>query len=175
MLNREQVRYYLRKAYRLAQHNSHDPRTQNGAVIVDPDNDKVIGMGVNCFPYGVSTLPERMERPLKYSWMEHAERNAIYWAARNGSSTYGAIMYCPWFSCADCARSIIQAGISKVIGHKQVFEKYGSGPWDDSINIGNQMFKEAGVDTELYDGEIGNDPNYGVDIEIMLNGVKWRP
>lgn len=175
MINNKEARYYLRKAYRLAQHNSHDPRTQNGAVIVDPDNGKVIGMGVNCFPSGVHNYSERLERPAKYAWMEHAERNAIFWAAKNGNSTYGAIMYCPWFSCADCARSIIQAGISRVIGHKQVFEQYGSGPWDESINIGNQMFKEAGVITELYDGEIGNDSKYLAQLEIMLNGSKWRP
>lgn len=159
----------LRKAYCLAATLSQDPRTQNGAIIWDEEKNKIIGLGVNRLPNNVEYKKERLERPAKYSWIEHAERDAIYDAAYNGFCTNGATMFVPWFSCCDCARSIIQAGIKRVVGHKQIFEKYGSGSWDESIAIGNQMFLEAGIKTELYDGVVTND------VEIMLNGEVWKP
>ena len=76
----------------------------------------VVGYGTNHFPCGIEKKQERLERPLKYSLIEHAERDAIYDAAKSGKSTSGTIMYAPWFACADCGRAIIQAGISEVIG-----------------------------------------------------------
>jgi dCMP deaminase len=158
---------YLLDAYQYASWQSDDPRTQNGAILVK--DNKIIGMGVNRLPRGIEKLEKRLERPTKYQWIEHAERNAIFMAAREGHQTEGATLYCPWFACCDCARGIIEAGISKIIGHKQVFEQYGEGPWTESINIGNQMFKEAGIITELYDGPINTT------IEIILNGEKWKP
>lgn len=45
---------------------------------------------------------------------EHAERNAIAWAARNGVALEGAQLHCTHAPCLDCARSIINAGISCV-------------------------------------------------------------
>lgn len=44
----------------------------------------------------------------------HAEANAVYFAARNGISTQGAIMYCTTEPCVKCAEAIIQSGISEV-------------------------------------------------------------
>jgi dCMP deaminase len=49
--------------------------------------------------------------------MEHAERDAIYKAAFVGMQTEGATLYVPWFACADCARAIIAAGITRVVGN----------------------------------------------------------
>ena len=49
-------------------------------------------------------LPDRFQRPTKYMFFEHAERNAIFTAARHGIRTDGAIIYVQALPCVDCAR-----------------------------------------------------------------------
>ncbi len=158
---------YLRHAYRLAEMYSDDRDTKNGAVLISADGN-VIGVGVNCFPQGVNITPERLERPTKYAFMEHAERNAIYDACRRGESTLGSTMYCPWITCADCARAIIGAGIMEVVGHKQFCDRANIDRWKVSITYGFDMLREAGVGVRFYDGFIG-------DVEALFNGEVWRP
>ena len=47
-----------------------------------PDNE-IRSTGYNSFPKGLNDdLQERQERPEKYYWIEHAERNALYNAPR---------------------------------------------------------------------------------------------
>ena len=104
--------------YNIAQQvkeKSKDERTKVGAVIVGKDKE-IVSTGYNSFPRGiVDNRPERQERPEKYFWFEHAERNAIYNAARIGVSTKGCTMYLTCgIPCADCARGIINAGISRI-------------------------------------------------------------
>lgn len=45
----------------------------------------------------------------------HAEANAVYFAARNGVSTDGAIIYCTTEPCIKCAEAIVQSGIVECI------------------------------------------------------------
>lgn len=136
------VQEWMHLAYRLAL-QSPDPSTQTAAIIVG-DNDVILGSGCNTFPLNVSSHPERLERPVKYSYVEHAERNAVYDAARQGNSPYLATMYALWAACDDCARSIIQSGIKRVVTHSFYLEAENE-KWDDKINHAMQMFKEAGV------------------------------
>ena len=49
----------------------------------------------------------------------HAEMNAVVQAARIGVSVLGATMYCRMTPCAVCARSIITAGIKRVVCQKR--------------------------------------------------------
>jgi dCMP deaminase len=94
---------------------SKDPSTQVGAVIVGPDNE-VRSLGYNCFPRGVDDgFPGRLERPLKYRWVEHGERNAVYNAARVGIPLKGCRIYVSWIPCSDCARAIIQSGMVELV------------------------------------------------------------
>ena len=65
--------------------------------------------------FGVEARPERMERPEKYYWIEHAERSAIYEAARFGRPLEGATMYVTWFPCMDCARGIVETRIKALV------------------------------------------------------------
>ena len=52
---------------------SKDESTKVGCVIVGP-NHEIRSTGYNSFPRGViDSLPERQERPLKYSWKEALE------------------------------------------------------------------------------------------------------
>jgi dCMP deaminase len=161
------TREYLRIAYRTSSLYSDDPRTQNGAVLV-PVNDQPI-VGVNRLPDGVKKWAGRLERPAKYKWIEHAERVAILKAACQGVATEGATLYCPWFACPDCARAIIFAGITKVIGHRQAMDRK---LWADDIEIGNTMLDEHGVIREYFDGPVFDKDNYTI---IRFDGQLWTP
>lgn len=81
----------------------------------------------NRFPNGVAVKAERLERPAKYVFTEHAERNALYYCARYGISSNGLTMYLTWFPCADCARAIVQAGIRALVCYEPDWneERYG--------------------------------------------------
>ncbi len=88
-----------------------------GAVIVGPDHE-IRATGYNGLPRGVaSDDPARFDRASgeKFYWFEHAERNAIYNAARIGVPLIGCTIYINRFPCADCTRAIIQCGIDKII------------------------------------------------------------
>jgi dCMP deaminase len=164
---------FLKKAYEFAIEHSTDPSTQNGAVLVK--ESEIVASGANHFPRGVQELPERWQRPAKYQFVEHAERNAIFDAARNGVPTSGLTMYCPWFACADCARAIIQAGIVEVVGHYDPHAEYRFGQpvsdvWKNSIKVALGMLEEAGVKMRWIDDKILSDEQ-----TILFNGVSVSP
>lgn len=105
---------FMRLACEIAEW-SKDRSRKVGCVIVGQKNE-VRSVGYNGFPRGVDdSKAYRHERPMKYKWTEHAERNAIYNAARIGVSLDGCRMYLPWYPCMDCARAIVQSGISELI------------------------------------------------------------
>lgn len=123
---------------------SPDPSTQNAAFVVDPNSYEILTSDVNRFPNGVDYSDKRWERPLKYSIVEHAERNAIYQACKHGIKTEGKILVCPWFACADCARGIIQSGIKLAVGLPRTWEN--TNPrWKETCDIADMMLDEAGV------------------------------
>ena len=140
---------------------SKDLHTKAGCVIVGPDNE-VRSTGFNGFPRGVvdsETYPgdnyviterkilvaERTARPEKYIWTEHAERNAIYAAARMGTSLKGCKIYVTGLPCFDCCRAIIQAGITEVyiVKYDMEYQKKNNDKY--RFDATEQMFKEAGV------------------------------
>ena len=115
---------------------SYDPSTKVGAVIVD-DKHRVISMGYNGFPRGVRDLSRRYaDKETKHLYVCHAERNALDNAPM---SVEGCTMYVALLPCNECAKSIIQNGIAKVITHKPDRE--------DKFNweVTRTMFREAGV------------------------------
>ena len=141
---------YFRNLTHQIKLKSKDQTTQIGAVIVGKDRE-IVSTGYNSFPRGLSDNESyRQERPEKYYWFEHAERNAIYNAARIGVSTKGCTMYLSCgIPCADCARGIINAGICKVFVEKVDSTK---GPqWEESQERSKEMFREADVIVEYYD------------------------
>lgn len=130
---------------------SKDRSTQVGSVIVGGGN-QILTTGYNGFPRGVNdNIDSRYERPVKYRYIEHAERNAIYNAARYGIRLAGTTIYTPYYPCTDCARGIIQAGITTVVtpemldGDKQ--EDLLS-RWGDDFMISRVMLLEASVDIQ---------------------------
>lgn len=135
--------FYLQMADLVAS-RSKDRSAKIGAVLVK--NGAVISVGYNGFPRGVNDNVEaRHERPAKYAYTEHGERNSIYNAARAGVSTLGSTMYTQGVPCQDCARAAIQAGCSKVVAYWQANEKVFPG-WIESCKIGREMLEEAGVE-----------------------------
>jgi dCMP deaminase len=129
---------------------SKDRYTQIGAVVVGSDN-QIVSTGYNSFPRGINdSIDERQERPEKYYWFEHAERNSLYNAALIGVSTKGCTMYLTCgIPCSDCARGIINSGIKKI-----VCESLGGAVgnlWDEHAKRIIEMFNEAGVRIEYYE------------------------
>jgi dCMP deaminase len=82
---------------------------QVGAVLVARDGAEIVAY--NTFPQGIRDLEERHAGDGRFVWMEHAERNAIFAAARRGIATAGAHLTSTFFPCIDCARAIVQSGI----------------------------------------------------------------
>lgn len=125
---------------------SKDRSTQVGAVIVGAD--KTPGpYGFNGFPRAVDDeAAERHTRPQKYKWTEHAERNAIYNAARVGVALKGCTIYVTHLPCADCARAIVQVGIDRVVVDSASLADAGfADRWSEDERITKDMLDEVGV------------------------------
>ena len=85
---------------------SKDESTKVGCVIVGEDG-QIISTGYNSFVRGIDdNVNSRQERPEKYFWFEHAERNAIYNASRSGICLLNSTIYVPGIPCADCMRML---------------------------------------------------------------------
>jgi dCMP deaminase len=124
---------------------SKDPNTQIGCVIAGPAHE-IRSTGYNSLPRGIrDDVPERLERPTKYLWMEHAERNAIYNAARCGTPLEGCTLYVEIMPCMDCGRAIVQAGIRDVIISGARMSQYTSDYYDEHFRNVEALFQEAGV------------------------------
>ncbi|MDE1971072.1 MAG: CMP deaminase [Patescibacteria group bacterium] len=157
---------WLIKAYELAT-QSPDPSTQNGAIIVNR-HGVYSTEGYNTFPNGVAETPERLIRPKKYNYIEHAERDAIYRAAKFGIRTLDTTLYCPWFACYDCARAIICSGIAKVVGHQCMYDETPE-RWKTNVDEALDMLREAGVEIVMFQDPLPTAP------KIRFNGELWQP
>ena len=125
----------------LAAERSKDPNTQVGACIVDADN-RIVSTGYNGFPYGCSDndypwAREGDAQDTKYAYVVHAELNAILNA--RGRSVVGTTLYVALFPCNECAKAIIQSGITEVV---YLSDKYANTP---GTLISKRMLKSAGV------------------------------
>ncbi|WP_297406124.1 dCMP deaminase family protein [uncultured Cetobacterium sp.] len=100
----------------LSANRSKDPGTQVGACIVTPDK-RIVGVGYNGLPSGCDDDDFPWEREgdflhTKYAYVCHAELNAIL---NSTKSLKGCSIYVDLFPCNECAKSIIQSGISEII------------------------------------------------------------
>lgn len=122
---------------------SKDRSTKVGCVIVGPHRE-IRALGYNGFPRGADDTVEcRHERPLKYRWTEHAERNAVYNATLTGTSLEGCTAYVTVYPCTDCARALIQSGVRDVFVGSWCID---SGPqWDADFKVSGEMLAECNV------------------------------
>ena len=119
---------------------SKDPSTQVGTIAVR--NRTVIAQGYNGFPRNINDDERYNNRKIKYKYIVHSEMNAIFNAAENGVSLRDSTIYTVGLPvCHDCAKGLIQAGISRVVTPEQEIPEN----WQDSISSSISMFNEAGV------------------------------
>lgn len=124
---------YMRMAYIIAE-TSYAKRRRVGAVIVK--GNRIVSDGYNGTPSGFPNICEGEDgRTLPY--VLHAESNAILKAARYGGGVEGGTLYATTAPCIECAKLIIQAGISRVVYR----EEY-------RIMDGAALLKQAGIKTE---------------------------
>ncbi|MEB3214568.1 MAG: dCMP deaminase family protein [Leptolyngbyaceae bacterium] len=127
--------FFLELAEFVATKRSKDPSTKVGAVIADA-NHRIVSMGYNGFPRGVrDDACLYADREKKYQRVVHAELNAILNAGR---SVDGCTLYVwPLFTCNDCAKIVIQAGIKRVV--------YPRGGFRDDYATAMRMYAEVGI------------------------------
>lgn len=129
---------------------SKDQSTKVGALIIEPESRAPKSFGYNGFPRGIDDNDlSRHERPAKYFYSEHAERNAIYNCAKNGISTQNCILYTTNYPCADCTRAIIQSGISEIITLHPSQDFLSR--WKEEIHHSSIMLNEVGISITLFD------------------------
>lgn len=126
----------------LSSQRSKDPSTQVGACIVNSEN-RIMSVGYNGFPRGCSDDDFPWDRQgekqsdTKYPFVCHAELNAILNAG--GRSLAGCRIYVALFPCNECAKAIIQSGITEVI---YISDKYAN---TDGVFASKKMLNAAGV------------------------------
>lgn len=125
----------------LSAQRSKDPNTQVGACIVSSSN-RIMSVGYNGFPAGCSDDDFPWERTgddydTKYPYVCHAELNAIL--NHSGSDLRGSRIYVALFPCNECAKAIIQCGISEVV---YLSDKYAD-TW--GTRASKRMLEAAGV------------------------------
>lgn len=138
---------YFMGVAKLSGMRSKDPNTQVGCCIVSQDN-RILSMGYNGFPTGCSDdeFPWAREGNdpvhIKYLYTTHSELNAIL--NYRGTTLVGARLYVSLFPCNECAKAIIQSGISEVIYD---CDKYADTP---GVIASKRMMDAAGVKYHQY-------------------------
>ncbi len=120
------------------------PEVAVGAVITR--NRLVVAESANRIPPRLREFAgykkENIDSDNRYLVIEHAERAAIYTAFAAGKELAGATMYCTRFPCSDCARTIVWAGISRLVVARGIQEET---RWLKSQRVSRQMIRDAGV------------------------------
>ncbi|MDR3184677.1 MAG: dCMP deaminase family protein [Prevotellaceae bacterium] len=112
--------------------NSYCKRRQVGAIIVK--DRMIISDGYNGTPAGFENVCED-EEGLTKPYVLHAEANAITKVAKSNNSSEGATLYITTSPCMECAKLIIQAGITRVVYSNQY-----------RITDGIELLRRAGVE-----------------------------
>jgi len=132
---------------------SKDKSTKVGCVIVN-ERGLPLSWSYNGNPMGVLDTPERLERPLKYHYVAHAERNAIDLCRSSVENGYMFITHAP---CSSCAIGIIQSGIKTVTVDSINGTSNGASyvhvndKWKESVRHSQDMFREAEIIYQEYD------------------------
>lgn len=98
---------------------------------------RILVQGYNGAPSGMPHCVHVIDEPCITA--EHAERNAIAWAARNGVKLEGAEMHVTTSPCLSCAMAVVNVGIIRV---RWLFT------FRDEAGI--QLLTDAKVDGRIY-------------------------
>jgi dCMP deaminase len=135
--NEKQLRYdrvYLKMAETWAS-LSHCNRKQVGALIVK--DGMIISDGYNGTPSGFDNCCED-DNGNTHWYVLHAEANAILKVSKSTNSALGATLYLTLSPCKECAKLILQAGITRVVFKNEYKD-----------NSGINFLREAGVDVQV--------------------------
>ena len=121
-----------------------------GAVLVARDGTEIAAC--NTFPAGVRDIEERHAGDGRFVWMEHAERHAIFEAARRGIATAGGCLTTTFFPCIDCARAIVDSGIVCLDTPSPAFD---DPVWGASFERSEVILKEGGVEIRIVEDDAG--------------------
>ena len=127
---------YLKMAAIWAQ-NSYCKRRQVGAHIVK--DRMIISDGYNGTPSGFENICED-ENGVTKPYVLHAEANAITKVAKSGNSSQGSTLYVTASPCLECAKLIIQAGITRVVYRDEY-----------RLTDGVDLLRKAGIEVEKVD------------------------
>ena len=121
---------------------SKDPDKQVGAICVAPDRRQYV-FGYNGFPVGIPDSEEKLaDKKLKNLLMVHAEANCI---VNSTTLLRGWTMHVTKAPCINCAKLIINAGISRVVCPSP------GGSWEDEQLMAISLMTEANVKVEFYE------------------------
>jgi len=161
-VRRDKAIKYFRLALNIANIFSKDPSTKVGSVFMNPCTYHILSIGYNGMPRGINeTDIKKWERPQKYKYVEHAERNGIYNATNSGTSLCNSICVVSMFPCADCARGLIQVGCKMIIA-PNITEVFETSPdlgerWRNEWTISMEMLREAKINIMVIsNNEINN-------------------
>lgn len=130
--------YFLGLAKVVSQ-RSHDKHTQHGCIITDR-NHRILGVGYNGFPKGLDDNNLPTDRPDKYPWMIHAERNALSNCVIRPDN---GIAYVTGQSCNDCIMALWQEGITTVY----MIDTHGTQLFDDNAKkIFDTFIQMSGIE-----------------------------
>lgn len=92
----------------LSSMRSIDINNRGGACVVNPEN-RIVGIGYCGLPRGMGEFPSDHER---HFFMCHSIMNSIL--NKNQYDIRGCRLYTTRFPCCECAKMIIQAGVTRV-------------------------------------------------------------
>ena len=129
---------------------SKDPNTQVGAAITREDN-RVVSLGYNGMPNGDDTFPwgrEGEKKDTKYPYVIHAEMNAVLNAK---GKLKGAKLYTTLYPCSNCAKFVVQAGVSEIIYMDNIYKGTEDQIISETIikNTGTKIRQLSKVEVEI--------------------------
>ena len=143
-IKREKAIKYFKLARYQANLFSKDPSKKVGSLFLSPGSLEIRTMGYNGMPRKIDeTISERWERPIKYAYVCHAEKNCIYNASRNGVCLENSICVVTYFPCTDCAKGLIQVGVSTIV---TVAPDLIHPIWGPEQKFSMDLFNEVGIE-----------------------------
>lgn len=126
---------------------SPDPSTKVGAVIVS--DGRIVSYGFNHIPSPINYTESQLQnREWKYPRVIHAEIDAL--AKIGPHNFHHPVLYVTHFPCAQCAISIVHAGIKEIYTRRVPPEMLDR--WAVSMKLASEILTEGGVFVNYLDG-----------------------
>ena len=116
---------------------SKDPSTKCGAVFTK--NNRVVSLGFNGIPSGLEDEKYLFPREKKIACIIHAELNGIF---NSNVSLADSTLYVTSIPCSNCAASLIQEGVRRVV--TLPIDRELSKRWNGHLS--EEMFLDVGIE-----------------------------